>query len=121
MIGCMAVANDTHFVHHPRDHGGMGPFLPAEPTPLCYCGLPAFVKQSRHPTSAGRAFYCCQLKSRPPTLDAYLQGCNFYQLIDGDEMFDPMIMLFPYGPWKSVPCSEFVCWVRPAPNPPEMT
>jgi hypothetical protein len=116
----MAVLNDTHFVHHPKDHGGMGHFLPAEPTPLCYCGLLAFVKQSRHPTSARRAFYCCKLKSRPPILDAYLQGCSFYQWIDGDEMFDPMIMLFPYDPWKTVPYSEFVCWVRPTPNPPEM-
>jgi hypothetical protein len=35
-------------------------------------------------------------------------------------MFDPSIMLFPYDPWKSVPYSEFVCWVPPPPNPPEM-
>ena len=94
----MAVPNNNQFVHHPKDHGGIGPFLPAEPTLLCYCGLPAFVKQSRHPASAGRAFYCCQLKRHPPTLDAYLEGCSFYQWIDGDEMFDPLIMLFPYDP-----------------------
>jgi hypothetical protein len=36
-------------------------------------------------------------------------------------MFDPSIMLFPYDPWKSVPYSEFICWVPPPPNPPEMT
>jgi len=35
-------------------------------------------------------------------------------------MFDPLIMLFPYDPWKSVPYSEFVRWVPPPPNPPEM-
>jgi hypothetical protein len=68
VIGCMAVPNDTHFVHHPRDHGGMGPFPPAEPTPLCYCGLPAFVKQLRHPTSAGRPLYCCQQSVVPQHL-----------------------------------------------------
>ena len=68
-----------------------------------------------------RAFYCCQLKRRPPTLDAYLEGCNFYQWIDGDEMFEPLIMLFPYDPWKSVPYAEYVRWVTPPPNPPEMT
>jgi hypothetical protein len=108
-------------VHHPKDYGGIGPFLPTEPAPLCYCGLPAFVKQSRHPASAGCAFYCCQLKRRPPTLDAYLEGCNFYQWIDGDEMFEPSIMLFPYDPWKSVLYSKFVRWVPPPPKPPEMT
>ena len=92
VIGSMANANNNQFVHHPKDHGGIGPFLPAEPTPLCYCGLPGY------PASAGRAFYCCQLKRRLSTLDAYLEGCSFYQWIDGDEMFDPAIMLFPYDP-----------------------
>jgi hypothetical protein len=62
-----------------------------------------------------------KLKRRPPTLDAYLEGCSFYQWIVGDEMFDPLIMLFPYDPWKSVPYSEFVRWVPPPPNPLEMT
>jgi hypothetical protein len=28
----------------------------------------SFVKQARHPESARRAFYVCQLKRRPPTL-----------------------------------------------------
>ena len=54
VIGSMAVQNNNQFVHHPKDHGAIGTFLPVEPTPLCYCGLPAFVKQSRHPASAGR-------------------------------------------------------------------
>ena len=121
VIGSMAVSNDNQFVHHPKDHGAIGPFLPAETTPLCYCGLLAFVKQSRHPASAGCAFYCCQLKRRPLTLDAYLEGCSFYQWIDGDEMFEPLIMLFPYDPWKSVPYAEYVRWVSPPLNPPEMT
>jgi hypothetical protein len=94
----MADANNNQLVHHPKDHGSIGPFLPAEPTPLCYCGLPTFVKQSRHLASAGPAFYCCRLKRRPLTLDAYLEGCSFYQWIDDDEMFDPSIMLFPYNP-----------------------
>ena len=117
----MAVRNDNQFVHHPKDHGAIDPLLLAEPTSLCYCGLPAFVKQSRHPASAGHAFYCCQLKWRPTTLDSYLEGCNFYQWIDGDEMFDPLIMLFPYEPWKSVPYSKFVRWVPSPLSPLEMT
>jgi hypothetical protein len=120
-IGSMAVPNDNQFVHHPKDHDAIGPFLPAEPTPLCYCGLSAFVKQSRHPVLSRCAFYCCQLKRRPPTLDAYIERRNFYQWIDGDEMFEPFIMLFPYDPWKSVPYAEYVCWVPPPSNPPEMT
>ena len=73
-----AVTNNNQLVHHPKDHGAIGSLLPAEPTPLCYCGLAAFMKQSRHPASAGHAFYCCQLKQRPRTLDAYLEGCIFY-------------------------------------------
>jgi hypothetical protein len=36
-------------------------------------------------------------------------------------MFEPSIMLFPYDPWKSVPYSEFICWVPPPANPPKMT
>ena len=120
VIGSMVVPNDNQFMHHPKDHGAIGPFLPAEPTLLYYCGLPASVKQSRHPASAGRAFYYCQLKRCPLTLDAYLEGCNFYQWIDGDEMFEPLIMLFPYDPWKSVPYAEYVSWVPPPLNPPEM-
>jgi hypothetical protein len=70
VIGSMVVRNDNQFVHHLKDHDGIDPFLPAEPTPLCYCGLSAFVKQSRHLALAGHAFYCCQLKRRPSTLDA---------------------------------------------------
>jgi len=111
----------TGLMGSPKDHGAFGPFLPALPTPMCYCGLPAFVKQSRHPESAGRAFYLCQLTRGPPTLDKIIEGCNFYQWIDGHEMFDPLIRLFPYDPWKSCSYSEFVRWVPPPPNPPEMT
>jgi hypothetical protein len=115
------IPNDNRFVHHPNDHGGIGPFPPALPTPLCACGLPAFVKQSRHPESAGRAFYCCELRRRLSQLHSFVDGCNFYQWIDGDEIFDPSIMLFPYDPLKSSPYDEFVRWVPPPPNPPEMT
>jgi hypothetical protein len=87
---------------------------------LCACGLPAFVTQSRHPESAGCAFYCCELRRRPSQLRSLIDGCNFYQWIDGDEMFNPSIMLFPYDPWKSSSYDEFVRWVSPPPNPPEM-
>jgi len=79
------------------------------------------VKQLRHLKSAGRGFNVCQLKRHPPTLDAYLKGCNFYRWIDGHEMFDLLIRLFPYNPWKSWPYPEFVCWLLPPPNPPDMT
>lgn len=109
------------FPHHPKDNGGYGPFLPALPTPRCYCGFLAFVKQSRHPESAGHAFYVCQLKRRASSVDSYLQGCNFYQWIDGHDKFDKMIMLFPYDPWKSCPYDEFARWVAPPLNPPEMS
>jgi hypothetical protein len=119
--GSMVDQNDNRFVHHPKDHGGTGPFPPALPTPLCHCGLPGFVKQLRHPKSAGRALYCCQLRHHRSALDSFVEGCNFYQWIDGDEMFDLSIMLFPYDSWKSCPYDEFVRWVPPPPNPPEMT
>jgi hypothetical protein len=95
MAGSMAVRNNKQFLHYPKDHGAFGPFLPALSMPLCDCGLPAFVKHSRHPELAGRAFYVCQLK-HPPTLDAYLEGCNFFRWIDGNKMFDPLIRLFLY-------------------------
>jgi len=36
-------------------------------------------------------------------------------------MFDPLIRLFPYYPWKSWPYSKIVCWVPHPPNPLEMT
>jgi hypothetical protein len=58
--------------------------------------------------------------SRPSNSNGSLDGCNFYQLIDGDEKFDRRIMFFPYDPWKSVLYPEFVRWVPPPSNPPEM-
>jgi len=118
--GAMAFTKNKQFLHYPKDHGAFGPFVPALSTPLCDCGLLAFVSQSRHPELAGRAFYVCQLK-RSSTLDAYLEGCNFFRWIDGHKMFDPLIRLFPYDPWKSWPYPKFVRWVAPPPNPPEMT
>jgi hypothetical protein len=66
------------------------------------------------------SFVLLPIEALSPTLDAYLQGCSFYQWIDGDEMFDPMIMLFPYDLWKSVPYSKFVHWVWPPLNPPKL-
>jgi hypothetical protein len=103
------MSNNKKFVHHLTDHDGKDPFPPAEPTPKCFCGLPAFVKQSRHPLSSGRAFFCCQLRRRTPSnSNGSLDGCNFYQWIDGDEKIDRRIMFFPYDPWKSCPYPEFV-------------
>jgi len=65
--GAMAFTKNKQFLHYPKDHGAFGPFVPALSTPLCDCGLLAFVSQSRHPELARRAFYVCQLK-RPPDL-----------------------------------------------------
>ena len=110
VIGSMAVRNENRFVHHPKDHGGIGPFPPTIPKPFYACWLPTFVKQSRHHKSAERALYYCQLRRHPSQLGSFIDGCNFYQWIDGDEMFDPNIMLFPYDPWKSCPYDEFVQW-----------
>jgi hypothetical protein len=47
--------------------------------------------------------------------------CRFFQWIDGLEMFDPQILLFPYDRNKSYPLHSFKCWVSPPPNPPPMT
>ena len=118
VIGLMDLSK---FVHHPEDYDGKGPFPPAKPTPVCHCGLPAFVKQSWHPFSPGHAFYCCQLRRRPSNLECALDRCKFYQWIDGEDMVDTKIMLFPYDPWKSCPYEEFVRWVPPPANPPKMT
>ncbi|KAF8644163.1 hypothetical protein HU200_066537 [Digitaria exilis] len=73
-----------------------GPVSPALAIPNCCCGVPAVVKQSRHPKTAGRAYYICK-------------------------KFDPTILLFPYENKKLVPYHEFRCWVAPPPNPPPIT
>ena len=65
MAGPMALRHNKQFLHCLKDDGAFGPFLPALPTPLCDCGIPAFVKQSKHSKSASRAFYTCQLKRAP--------------------------------------------------------
>jgi hypothetical protein len=36
--------------------------LPPLPVPLCHCGIPAQVKQSRDEATTGRAFYTCARK-----------------------------------------------------------
>ncbi|CAN6309311.1 unnamed protein product, partial [Urochloa humidicola] len=41
--------------------------------------------------------------------------------IDGLEMFDPRIRLFPYYANETKPFNEFKRWVPPPPNPPKMS
>ena len=82
--------SERSFVH------AYGPFLSALSTPLCDCGLPPVMKQSRHLESAGCAYYyTCKLK-RPLGLELVVEACNFFRWIDGHELFDPKIMLFPF-------------------------
>ena len=76
----------------------------------------AVVKQSRHPKTAGRAFYVCNWND----LINYCH-CFFFQWIDGLDKFDPRIWLFPYYPSESWPYNEFRRWVPPPPNPAAMT
>jgi hypothetical protein len=35
------------------------PVLPQFPVPICDCGKPAGVRQSRHEDTVARAYYCC--------------------------------------------------------------
>jgi hypothetical protein len=64
----MELSNNNEFVNHLMDHDGKGPFPPVEPTPKCLCGLLAFVKQSRHPLSGGRAFSVINFGVAPPPI-----------------------------------------------------
>ncbi|KAG2589514.1 hypothetical protein PVAP13_5NG360562 [Panicum virgatum] len=95
------------------------PVPPALPVPFCRCELGnqlAEVKQSRHPKTAGRAFYICKWNdSLNPC------HCFFFQWIDGPDKFDPRIRLFPYYRSESWAYNEFRRWVPPPPNPPPMT
>ncbi|CAO2047495.1 unnamed protein product [Urochloa humidicola] len=88
------------------------PVPPAVPIPNCDCGNPAKVKQSNHPDTAARAYYLCGDHRD-------WEMCNFFQWIDGLEMFDPRILHFKQ--WRSTPYEKFKRWVPPPPNPPPMT
>ncbi|TVU41699.1 hypothetical protein EJB05_15242, partial [Eragrostis curvula] len=96
-------------VQYPRVSSIDGPVPPALPVPICECGNPAVVQQSRHRVTAGRAFYQCRSDE-----------CFFFQWIDGQEMYDPRILLFPWNQ-KSYEYKNFKRWVPPPPNPPPMT
>jgi hypothetical protein len=47
-------------------------------------------------------------------------NCRFFQLIDGPELVDRQILLFPYDRNESFPLRSFKHWVPPSPNPPSM-
>ncbi|TVU34630.1 hypothetical protein EJB05_16471 [Eragrostis curvula] len=96
-------------VQYPRVSSVDGPVPPTLPVPNCECGHPAVVQQSRHRVTAARAFYECRSDE-----------CFFFQWIDGQEMYDPRILLFPWNR-KSFEYKAFKRWVPPPPNPPPMT
>ncbi|CAO2168708.1 unnamed protein product, partial [Urochloa humidicola] len=66
--------------------------------------LPAKVKQSNHPGTAARAYYLCGDHRD-------WEMCNFFQWIDGPEMFDPRILHFRQ--WRSSLYEKFKRWVPP--------
>ena len=104
---------------YPSECDEDAPVPPALLVPFCRCepgNQLAEVKQSRHPKTAGRAFYICKWNdSLNPC------HCFFFQWIDGPDKFDPRIRLFPYYRSESWAYNEFRRWVPPPPNPPPMT
>ena len=60
------------------------PVPPALSVPNCECGIPAEVKQSRWPTTAGRAYYMCSVKWEMNTVSAgrgtyyFTKPCMFF-------------------------------------------
>uniref|UniRef100_K3XXZ8 GRF-type domain-containing protein n=1 Tax=Setaria italica TaxID=4555 RepID=K3XXZ8_SETIT len=105
------------YVRYVGESNVAGPVPPALPVPLCRCGAQAEVKQSRHPKTAGRAFYVCKWTFDP--LPA--APCDFFQWIDGPDKYDPRFRLFPYHSTELKPYHQFRRWVPPPPNPPRMT
>ena len=73
-------------------------------------------EQSRHPKTAGRAFYVCNWNDLMNPCH-----CLFFQWIDGPDKFDHRIRLFPYYRSESWAYNEFRRWIPPPPNPPPMT
>ena len=57
---------------------------PALPVPNCECDISAEVKQSRWPTTAGRAYYMCSVKWEMNTVSAgrgtyyFTKPCMFF-------------------------------------------
>ncbi|RCV10327.1 hypothetical protein SETIT_2G103500v2 [Setaria italica] len=66
-------------------------------------GVQAEVKQSRHPKTAGRAFYVCKWTFDPMPV----APCDFFQWIDGPNKYDPRIHLFPYHSTELQPYHQF--------------
>ena len=60
------------------------PVPPALPIPNCECDISAEVKQSRWPTTAGRAYYMCSVKWEMNTVSAgrgtyyFTKPCMFF-------------------------------------------
>src|SRR6185437_5691491 len=96
---------------YPSECDEDAPVPHALPVPFCLCepgNQLAEVKQSRHPKTAGRAFYKCKWNdSLNPC------HCFFFQWIDGPDKFDPRIRLFPYYWSESWAYNDFRRWVPP--------
>jgi hypothetical protein len=107
---------------------------PPRPALRCDYSEEAHVKQSRHPTMAARAYYCCRYKIVSIKFFSWIglflfsalccqcdwkknyflqnQGwCNFFQWIDGPEMWNSQILLFLYDWNESFPYHSFKRWV----------
>jgi hypothetical protein len=71
------------------------PVPPPLPVPMCHCGIPAQVKQSRDEATTGRIFYTCARKWIPNEDGGPSQyniaPCFFHEWIDGPEKYDPRI------------------------------
>ncbi|RCV42969.1 hypothetical protein SETIT_9G258300v2 [Setaria italica] len=105
------------YMHYSGESDVDAPVPPSLPIPDCSYGVPAEVKQSRHPKTVGRVFYVCKWKFDPmPTAP-----CNFFQWIDGPDKYNPRIHLFPYYSTQLKPYHQFRRWVPSPPNPHRMT
>ncbi|RCV18505.1 hypothetical protein SETIT_3G306300v2 [Setaria italica] len=80
------------YMHYVSKSDADAPVPPAVPVPDCSCGVLAEVKQSRHPKTAGRAFYVWKWKFDPMSV----APCNFFQWVDEPDKYDPRIHLFLY-------------------------
>ncbi|RCV06566.1 hypothetical protein SETIT_1G173000v2 [Setaria italica] len=105
------------YMHYVGESDVDAPVPSAHLVPDWSCGMPAEVKQSRHPKIVGRAFYVCKWKFDPMPATS----CNFFQWIDGPDIYDPRIHLFSYVSTELKPYHQFRRWVPPPANPPRMT
>ena len=109
-----------------------GPVLPEFPIPICDCGRPAGVMQSRDEDTAARAYYCC-VDYHVSVITMHLllcyvyllmlklglqdlERCYFFQWIDGPEKTDYRYLMFSHLE-GALPHDRFRRWVPPPPDP----